>query len=128
MRNLVIILALFLCLFGLGDNTKSAISGKTHIVEMYKHKFIPKTLELKVGDTVTWINKDRTLHNVVAKKLKIRSRFIRKNEKFSAKITRAGTFNYFCQPHKTMGMVGNLVVKYDNGKQIRRSGIDGVRD
>ncbi|MEM0476572.1 MAG: cupredoxin domain-containing protein [Candidatus Aenigmatarchaeota archaeon] len=37
-------------------------SGNVHIVEIYSNGFVPQTLRIKVGDTVTFVNKDSSPH------------------------------------------------------------------
>lgn len=82
---------------------------------MVDYKFSPKVLTIKKGDTVTWTNTVRTMHNVQSetkdKDLKFRSKFLRKGRKFSHKFTHTGNFGYYCTPHKRMGMVGTIIVE-----------------
>lgn len=87
-----------------------SIMAKEHIVEMRKMKFVPKIVEVKNGDTVKFINKDKSLHNVVIEDLKIKSKFLKKEQHFIVKLEKNGDFKYYCQPHKTMGMIGEIKV------------------
>ncbi len=40
--------------------------GKTHIVEISGFKFVPESVEIRPGDTVTWVNKDIAPHTATA--------------------------------------------------------------
>jgi plastocyanin len=76
----------------------------------------------KVGDTVTWTNKDNIMHTVTsgtgpsdtAKGKEFDSGLSGPNaltatgKTFSHKFTAAGSFPYFCQVHPTM--VGKVIV------------------
>jgi len=42
-------------------------AGKTHTVRIEGMKFIPERLEVAVGDTVVWTNKDFLPHSVTAR-------------------------------------------------------------
>ena len=88
-------------------------SGKTeeYVVEMQKMSFNPSEISVKVGDTIKFINISRNLHNVVIKKLKIRSKFVRKGKFVVIKMEKAGEFDYFCAPHRKKGMVGVIKVE-----------------
>lgn len=82
-----------------------------HNVEMKGMKFVPDNINAKIGDTVIFTNKENMLHNVVSPENKIRSRFLKKGEKFEHKITEKNDIIYYCEPHRTMGMKGKINVK-----------------
>jgi plastocyanin len=67
--------------------------------------FEPAELTVKVGTTVTWINRDDIPHLVVSAG-KFRSKALDTEDKFSFTFTAAGDYKYFCalHPHMT-GMV-----------------------
>lgn len=85
--------------------------SQVHTVLIDGMKFAPQTLEVSVGDTVIWRNKDPYPHTATAENKAFDSRDIPENGtwKFTAK-TR-GTMPYFCKLHSTMK--GVLVVKQD---------------
>lgn len=87
--------------------------GRTteHIVEMQKMNFFPKEITVKVGDSIKFVNVSRNLHNVVIEKLEIRTRYIKKDESITLKMEKQGKFDYYCQPHRSMGMVGVIEVQ-----------------
>ncbi len=88
------------------------------VVNMKKFKFDSKIVTIQKGQQITWINKDRVLHNVVFPKIKIKSKFLRKDQKFTLIFEQIGKYEYFCAPHKSMGMTGTVVVT--DGKQNKR--------
>ena len=88
----------------------SAMS-KEYIVVMEKMKFKPSTVEIELGDVVNFVNKDKSLHNVVIKKLKFKSKMLKKGDWVSITPNKKGDFDYYCQPHKAMGMKGLIKVK-----------------
>jgi plastocyanin len=80
--------------------------------------FSPNPVNAKVGDTVTWTNKDTTPHTVVSgTNAKPDGKFnsspgfknlIAPGQTFSHKFTEAGKYPYFCQLHPNM--VGTVSV------------------
>ena len=85
--------------------------------------FSPNPLDAKVGDTVTWTNKDTTFHTVTSgtgpsdtthgkafdSGLSGPTALTTQGKTFSHKFMTAGEFPYFCQLHPTM--VGKVIVK-----------------
>jgi amicyanin len=67
--------------------------------------FTPPELTVKVGDTVTWTNRDDIPHTVVSAG-KFRSKALDTDNSFSFTFTEAGDYTYFCglHPHMT-GMI-----------------------
>jgi plastocyanin len=90
---------------------------------MANKAFSPNPLNAKVGDTVTWTNKDTTFHTVTSgtgpsdtakgkefdSGLSGPTALTTQGKTFSHKFMTAGEFSYFCQLHPTM--VGKVVVK-----------------
>lgn len=73
-------------------------------VWMRNTSFVPDTLRITVGTTVTWINKDPVIHTVVSgTPLSPDGLFasgnIQQDEIFDHEFTAAGTFPYFCSVH-----------------------------
>jgi len=67
--------------------------------------FSPVELKLKVGDTVTWTNRDDIPHTVVSAG-KFRSKTMDTDGTFSFTFTSAGDYKYFCSLHPHMtGMI-----------------------
>ena len=125
----VFILVAIYCLFmGLVNTAFEANSSEDIVtVRMFKMKFIPKRVVVKKGQTLVFVNEDRTIHNVVFPSLKKRSKFIRKGKKVSFKMDKTGTFKYYCQPHRNMGMTGTVEVT-DGENKIQSTRSHGIRD
>jgi plastocyanin len=67
--------------------------------------FQPAQLNVKVGMTVTWTNRDDIPHTVVCAG-KFRSKAMDTDERFSFTFTAAGDYKYFCSLHPHMtGMI-----------------------
>jgi len=72
--------------------------------------FLPQTLTVPAGTTVTWINRDDVPHTVVSvDKKTIVSTALDTDEKFSFKFTATGTNDYFCSVHPHMK--GKIIVQ-----------------
>jgi plastocyanin len=100
------------CLFLLNVSVTGTREATVHIVKMEGMRFIPKVLEIKSGETVRWINESSTEHNVVAANKSFQSKMLPdKGDHFECTFKRPGEFQYFCQPHKIMGMKGTIIVK-----------------
>lgn len=71
--------------------------------------FVPATLEVAVGDTVTWVNRDESPHQVVSETKLFRSGGLDTGERFSFTVSAPGRYSYFCGMHPQM--VGTLVAR-----------------
>lgn len=94
-------------------------------VDMINVLFVPRDVTVNVGDTVTWVNRERTTHDTVSGTAGVPDgiwdsnatfgRLMRQGEAFSFTFNSAGTFAYYCTPHwDTFGMVGSVVVQNAN--------------
>jgi plastocyanin len=63
--------------------------------------FSPAALTVKVGDTVTWTNRDDIPHTIVSAG-KFRSKALDTDNSFSFTFTAAGDYQYFCSLHPHM--------------------------
>ena len=115
MKNLLIIFfGLFVANVSLAEDTTVEMLNK---LDKRKMVFSQEIVKIDPGDTVFWKATDRG-HNV---------EFISKNgvpdgvEKFKSKVgkdteftfTIPGIYAYWCTPHKTMGMIGFVIVGND---------------
>jgi plastocyanin len=78
-------------------------------VKIDNFSFAPDTLNVSVGTTVTWTNRDDIPHTVVSTDGIFKSKVRDTDEKFSYTFTKAGTYPYFCSVHPKM--TGKVVVK-----------------
>jgi plastocyanin len=73
------------------------------------NSYSPNPVEVKVGETVTWINDDSGRHTVTSKDDGIfDSGIMRKGQSFSYTFDKAGEYPYYCTLHPNM--VGTVVV------------------
>jgi plastocyanin len=71
--------------------------------------FMPNSLTVKAGSTVTWANMDDEPHTVVSNTGLFRSAAMDTNESFSFKFDQPGTYHFTCSIHPRM--VGTIVVQ-----------------
>ncbi len=75
-------------------------------VNIENYTFVPATMTVKKGTTVTWTNKDKAKHNVVADDDSPEGGpdgpLISQGETYSFTFDTVGTFKYHCQPHPYM--------------------------
>lgn len=65
-------------------------------------KFTPASVQVNVGDTVEWTNKDVRDHTVVARDGSFNSGNLSKGETFRYTFKKTGTFPYACSLHPRM--------------------------
>ena len=80
------------------------------------NSYNPNPIEIKVGDTVTWINNDSSPHTVTSssKDINFDSDVLRRDETFSFAFDMEGEYPYFCTLHPSM--VGTIVVLPSEGE------------
>jgi plastocyanin len=69
----------------------------------------PDTINVAIGDTVTWTNTDSEAHTSTSDGSVWNSGVVAAGGQFSTKFQNAGTFTYHCTIHP--GMVGTVVVR-----------------
>jgi len=80
--------------------------SKTVIIE--NMKFIPTDFDVKIGDTVEWINKDSVKHTVTFEDARFDVQ-VAPGESVIYTFETAGEARYFCAFHP--GMAGSVVIK-----------------
>jgi amicyanin len=95
------------------SSTTAASTGTapgTVSVVMQNINFNPTTIHVKVGETVTWTNRDDAPHNVTyaSGPTFASSPTFTRGESWSLKLTKPGLIRYFCTIHP--GMDGSIVV------------------
>jgi amicyanin len=88
--------------------TISAAPVGANAVNIDNFAFVPATLTVKAGNTVTWTNKDEDPHTVVAGGGAFRSQALGSGGTYSFSFPAAGTFDYVCSIHPFMR--GSVVV------------------
>ena len=94
------------------QTTATSIPDNSTVVRIVanagSNSFSPNPVEVKVGETVTWINDDSGRHTVTSKDGVFDSGMMGKGQSFSFTFDKAGEYPYFCEPHPNM--VGTVVV------------------
>ncbi len=75
--------------------------------------FAPKTVEIRVGDRVTWTNRDSVEHTATARNGSFDTGMLGEGESGSVRFNIAGTYRYICTPHPNM--TGTVVVRAASG-------------
>ena len=75
--------------------------------------FGPKTVEIRVGDRVTWTNRDSVEHTATARNGSFDTGLLGQGESHSVRFMAAGTYRYICTPHPNM--TGTVVVRAATG-------------
>jgi plastocyanin len=84
-------------------------TAATADVKIDNFTFIPATLTVPAGTTVTWTNRDDIPHTVVSTDGVFKSKVLDTDETFSYTFAKPGTFLYFCSIHPKM--TGKVVVQ-----------------
>ena len=101
-----------LSLFALGGEMKNTDSttGKQNKIEIKDFAFNPKTLTVKSGEKVTWINRDEEPHTIVSVEKQFKkSSALDTDQEFTITAGAPGTYSYFCSVHPKM--TGTIVVE-----------------
>tara|TARA_Y100001970_G_C14178673_1_gene828543 strand:+ start:143 stop:493 length:351 start_codon:yes stop_codon:yes gene_type:complete len=76
--------------------------------------FEPSTVNIKAGDTVKFINNKLAPHNAVFEghdDLSHPDLAFAPGESWEETFTAAGTYDFYCEPHRGAGMVGKIIVE-----------------
>ncbi len=110
-----------------GDGEARVSDDGNQVIEMNDQMlFVPSSLVIRVGQTVTWRNVGSMVHTstcdpAIAQRPEHAmlpdeaerwdSGLIRKGESWSRSFEITGEYTYFCIPHEAAGMVGSLTVE-----------------
>ena len=84
-----------------GTSANGADKGATYTVQITQMRYGSLPDNLKVGDTIIWVNKDTVQHTVTSKDHSFDIR-IATGKQASQKLDKAGTFAFYCVYHPTM--------------------------
>lgn len=91
-----------------------------HAVDMARDRFSPATLHVRVGDTVTWTDRDPYAHTVTSDEPSgpLDSGNVASGDSWRFTFTSPGSYRYHCVPHSWVddsgsyrGMVAEIVVE-----------------
>lgn len=113
-------LAVLIAAFTLAST--QAANAKDYTIKMVTHEdkgayaFEPNELKIQSGDTVTWINAQDDMHNVMSESVPKDAKpfespmLEKKGQKWSQTFTQSGTYTFHCHPHAGAGMRGTIIV------------------
>src|SRR5688572_7141874 len=87
-----------------------SLNAATVVVEMRNNFFSPASVTINAGDTVTWVQRGSN-HDTVSNTGLWSSGILGSGQSFSRTFNAAGSFGYFCTPHRSQGMVGTVTVQ-----------------
>ena len=100
-----------LSLFAIAGEMKNddSTSSKQNRIEIKDFAFNPKTITVKSGEKITWINRDEEPHTVVSVEKQFKkSTALDTDQEFTITVGAPGTYEYFCSVHPKM--TGTIVV------------------
>ena len=92
----------------------SRASAATFTVDMASTRFVPDTLTITAGDTVTWTNRDSAMHNVIFLTGLGQTENFGLGQSSSLRFVTMGTFKYMCALHG-QSMSGSITVNPAEG-------------
>src|SRR5438876_101183 len=85
-------------------------TGKQNRIEIKDFAFNPKTITVKAGEKITWINRDEEPHTVVSVEKQFKkSSALDTDQEFTITANPPGTYTYYCSVHPKM--TGTIVVE-----------------
>ncbi len=84
-----------------------ARASTTHTVVLKEIRFHPGTLSIHRGDSVKWLWRDNTEHNVTFHGFHSRTQ---ETGSYTVRFNHTGTFSYRCTIHEAEGMRGKIIV------------------
>ncbi len=87
-------------------------SAGRYVIEMTSAlTFEPKLAQVPAGATVVWVFKGGGAHDAEAEDGTFKSPLLRnEGEEFEHTFTSTGEFDYWCNPHRSTGMLGTIRV------------------
>ena len=87
----------------------STAAAATSPISIQNFAFMPPSVTISVGDTVTWTNKDAAAHSAVVGGVG-QTPVLAQNQSGSVRFNAAGTFPYICGIHGA-SMMGTVIVR-----------------
>lgn len=85
------------------QNPSTATPVASNTVAIENFAFQPVNVQVKVGATITWTNKDTAPHTVTFRDSSLKSSgILRQGDTYSYTFTKVGTFTYYCDLHRYM--------------------------
>lgn len=79
------------------------LAAAEQVVDISNYQFQPRMLQIKVGDTVRWVNREkRTSHSILFPALSLESERLFPDESWTRRFDVVGSYPYRCGPHPEM--------------------------
>ena len=105
----------FLMLIGLNVGSAQAATVEVKLgTDAGMLAFEPSTVTIKAGDTVKFVNNKLAPHNAVFEgndQYSHSDLAFNPGESWEETFSEAGTFDFYCEPHRGAGMVGKVIVE-----------------
>jgi predicted lipoprotein with Yx(FWY)xxD motif len=88
----------------------AASKVKTYQIDIKEFSFGSKPLTVEAGSQIVFTNYDDVKHNAVAVDGTFSTPLLGEGETHTITLSKAGTYDYFCEPHKAF-MTGQIIVK-----------------
>ncbi|QYR21917.1 cupredoxin domain-containing protein [Paenibacillus sp. sptzw28] len=88
----------------------TAPQAKTYHVDIKDYSFGTGPLTVEAGSHIVFTNYDDMQHNAVAVDGSFAVPLLAKGESYTITLNKAGTYDYYCEPHKKF-MTGQIIVK-----------------
>jgi plastocyanin len=101
-----------LSLFAVAGEMKNADGTitKQNRIEIKDFAFNPRTITVKSGEKITWINRDEEPHTIVSVEKQFKkSTALDTDQEFTITAGAPGTYTYFCSVHPKM--TGTMIVE-----------------
>ena len=112
-RKFLFVLTLGLIVVGFTAYSRGAHAHATtadaNEIVIQNFAFEPSTLTVKVGEKVTWVNRDDEPHTATATDKRFASKTLDTGDQFSTEFKAPGTYKYYCALHPKM--TGQIIVK-----------------
>ncbi|GGX62930.1 cupredoxin domain-containing protein [Streptomyces hiroshimensis] len=94
-----------------GPTAADSKSLVARTVSMVNFRFVPQTLTVNVGDTVTWVNDSGSTHTTTSDTPRWDFTVGPGQSSPPVSFNTPGTFPYHCTPHAGLGMTGTITVQ-----------------
>lgn len=88
----------------------AAPAVKTYHIDIKDYSFGTGPLTVEAGSQIVFTNFDDMEHNAVAVDGSFKLPLLKKGESYTITLTKPGTYDYYCEPHKKF-MTGQIIVK-----------------
>lgn len=82
--------------------TKAAGHATAHTVVIRDFTFIPADIQIKAGDSITWVNEDSARHSATDLNGAFDTGLLGRGQEATMLFGGAGKFDYRCAPHANM--------------------------